>query len=279
MDFEERHLDLMLKAYREKQIDRKQLEGSIFTYIRQHLSRFNLDRLNRDVCGDFISWLYPRLSRAIDRYRDKGSSFDAYIGALVRLSVKEYNQRQKNHRIVERTWWTAKAEEAMICEEEEPEYFEPDKVFEPVSNPRQVLILLLKSYYYLSDDFLKRIAPTLGMEQDELSRMVDELRKQRLTSEIAIRRLQERIHSQFYRCLTFEKRMRASVYQPAYYDRMKKSLELAKRRLHSMRKRLATMRFKASNRQVAEVLNIAKGTVDSNLHAVKRQLKNNTENQ
>ncbi|MDR1929009.1 MAG: hypothetical protein LBQ44_00120 [Treponema sp.] len=275
MDFEV--LDAMLKAYRGGQIDKKELEARIFTHLGKHRPRYKLDRLSGDSCDDFISWLYPRLSTAIDRYEDRGSSFDAYIGALVRLSIKEYNQRQKDHRIIERTWWNARAEEIMACEEEEPDYFEPRKIFGSVSNPRQVLVLLLKSYYYLSEDFLERIAPAVGIAKEELVRMVEELRKTRLRREDAVNSLRERIHCQFYRCLAFEKRMLAADPSSAHRLRMEKSLELAKKRLAAMRKRLSTMRLEASNRQVAELLNVSKGTVDSNLHAVKHQTRDHTE--
>jgi hypothetical protein len=276
MEYEGKNMDAMLKIYRENLMTKKELEAFIFVYLQKHLSWFKLDRLSRDTCSDFISWLYPRISSAIDRYQEKGSSFDAYMGALVRLSVKEYSQRQKDHRIIEKALWNAKAEE-LFCEEEEPDYFEPKKQFDSVTNPRQVLVLLLKSYYYLSEDFLERIAPAVGIEKDKLIRLVDELRKKRLAREEAIRGLQERVHCQFYRCLAFEKRMNADSPHTAHGIQMKKSLDLARKRLSSMRKRLSRMRLEASNRQVAELLNIAKGTVDSNLFEVKHHARNHME--
>jgi DNA-binding MarR family transcriptional regulator len=277
MGYEGKNMDAMLKIYREGRITKKDLETFIFIYLQKHLPWYNLDRLSRDNCSDFISWLYPRISSAIERYQEKGSSFDTYMGALVRLSVKEYNQRQKDHRLIEKALWNAKAEETPFCEEEEPDYFEPKKQFGPVTNPRQVLVLLLKSYYYLSEDFLERIAPAVGMKKDQLMYMVDELRKKRLAREEAIRGLQERVHCQFYRCLAFEKRMTAASPYTAHGMQMKKSLDLARKRLGSMRKRLSRIRYEASNRQIAELLNISKGTVDSNLYEVKHHARNQME--
>jgi hypothetical protein len=201
---ENEYLDNMLKEYRQDHITRKEMEGRLFMYIRNHPRRFSLSMFNRDARDDFISWLYPRLSRAVDHYTDQGSSFDAYINTMVRLSAREYGLRKKEHRIIEKTWWDAKALE-MMAAEEEPEYADvpAPAIQKKVSNPRQVLMLLLKSYYYLSDTLLERLAPALGLEKEELYRMVDTLRAVRLQREEIINGLKERIHGQFYRCLAF----------------------------------------------------------------------------
>jgi len=271
------HLNNMLKEYQRGAISRKDLEGKLFIYIRNHPRRFFLTMFNSDTRDDFVSWLYPRLSRAIDHYTEQGSSFDAYIVTMVRLSAREYGLRKKEHRIIERTWWDTKALE-MAAAEEEPEYAETSApvVQKKVSNPRQVLMLLLKSYYYLSDSFLERLAPALGLEKNELYHMVDTLRVMRLRREEKINGLKERIHGQFYRCLAFEKRMQAASYDSAHWYRMKKCLEKARKRLASMRRRLMAMRTEASNEQVACIMGVRKGTIDSNLHVLRQ--RNNLKN-
>jgi hypothetical protein len=70
-------LNYMLKDYNAGRVDRKELEGKIFMYIRTHPRRFFPPQWKDDNCSDFLSWLYPRLSRAIDRYEERGASFDA----------------------------------------------------------------------------------------------------------------------------------------------------------------------------------------------------------
>ncbi|MDR2551981.1 MAG: hypothetical protein LBD31_02285 [Treponema sp.] len=272
----EQTMNDMLEDYLRGLIDRKELEGRLFMYIRDNQRRFYQNRWDPDTWQDFISWLYPRMSRAVDRYRDQGLGFDAYMHALVRLSAKEYSLRGKERRIVEKTWWNARAEEMAVCDPVEPDYSEgkpPNKV----SNPRQILILLLKSYHYLSETHLTRLAPVVGMDKDKLFHLVEKLRKIRVRREEIIGGLKERIYGQFYRCLAFEKRMLAAPPQSAHRLKMERCLETARKRLLSMRQRLSFMRTEASNKQVAEVLGIAKGTVDSSLYIVKQ--RNQTENQ
>jgi hypothetical protein len=268
-------LDNMLKIYRCGHMDRKELEAGIFFRIRENVLRFRPEKMDRESCDDFVSWLYPRIKRAVDRYEDHGSTFDSYINVLVKLSAREYCLRKKDHKIIEQTWWDAKAEEMMVCEEKEPDYFEPKQDFSQVRNRKQVLFLLLKSYYFLSDDYIARAAPAIGMEKEELKNMVDTLRNQRLGQEERIRGLQDRIYSQFYRCLAFENRMRAFPPGSSHGQAMKKRLDGAKKRLGAMRKRLAAMRIDAPNWQVANLIGAKKGTVDSGLHTARRNHERN----
>jgi len=272
---EKQNLDDMLKSYRQGVTDRKEMEGMLFMYIRNHPQRFFLSTLKSDVRDDFLSWLYPRLKKTLDHYTDQGSCFDTYIAAMIRLSVKEYELRKKEHYIIERTWWDAKAEEMKVAEEE-PDY--PDIQLKKVSNPRQVLILLLKSYYYLSDSHIERLAPVLGLEKEKLYLMVDELRVLRAQREEAINGLKERIHGQFYRNLTFEKRMQSASPCSAHRYKMEHCLENGQKRLASMRRRLSAMRTEATNEEVAAIMGIAKGTVDSNLFAVHQRNQEETDN-
>jgi hypothetical protein len=268
-------LDKMLKAYRGGRMRRTELEARIFFRVREKVLHFKPEKMDRETCGDFVSWLYPRIKRAVDRYEDHGSSFDTYINVMVKLSAKEYSLRKKDHKIIEQTWWDAKAEEMMACEEEEPDYFEPKQDFSSVRNRKQVLFLLLKSYYYLSDDYISRAAPAIGMDREELKNMVDTLRNQRLGQEEQIHGLQERVYSQFYRCLAFEKRMLAFPPGSSHSQRMKKRLEGAKKRLVAMRERLAAMRKDAPNWQIANLIGTKKGTVDSGLHTIRRNYERN----
>jgi hypothetical protein len=57
-----------------------------------------------------------------------------------------------------------------------------------------------------------------------------------------------------------------------YHERMKDRFERARKRFYTMRKRLGGMRLSASNRMIAEILGIPRGTVDSSLSAIKHRL-------
>jgi hypothetical protein len=249
-------------------LKKKQFEERVFESILENHQRFHLHDWDKDDYIDYICWLYPRMTRAIDNYRETGASFDSYISAMIRWSAKEYRSRLADHRVTEYAAWTLQSSE-MLVHNNEPEYLNSKAELKPVVNPRQILLLLLKSYYFISDDFLDRIAPSIGMKKDKLREIINNLRTLRINREEEIHSLQERIYDQFYRCITFEKRLNASVENSAHYVKMKSRLDRARLRLAAMRKRLTGIRLSATNRQIAEVLGIPKGTVDSNLFALR----------
>ncbi|MDR1388542.1 MAG: hypothetical protein LBJ31_01005 [Treponema sp.] len=265
---EERDLDKLLKAYRLGMISQKDLEERIYVGIREKGDYFHLNLLHGEMRSDYIHWLYPRLKNAIERYRDVGSTFDAYIAALVRFTIREYTSRIKKHRIMENSWWRCNAEHYFVKEEEE----EYDEKPPSIRNKRQVLILILKSYQYLSDHHLEKYAKALKMSKEKLEKMISSLRGKKLRQEEAFRKLCETMHSQYYRCIGFERRLAAFDAGSEAWHKTEKSLALARRRLLSIRRRVRVMRTEATNREIADIMGISKGTVDSCLFAAKQKL-------
>jgi hypothetical protein len=254
-------------------LPKKIFEGRIFKHLLGNFERFRIFDGNMEKWSDFLSWLYPRFARAIDLYRNLGSSFDAYITGLVNSAAREYRCRESDHNVTEYVCWRAKAEETILFENE-PEYLEERKDISLPDdlNPRQILFLLLKSYFFVSNEFVEQVAKAIRMNVSEVQALIDELRKRRSEKEAGIMDLRERIHCQHYRCLTYEKRMINAQPGTEHYEKMRKRFERAKKRYRTMRKRLAGMRMSASNRMIADVLGIPRGTVDSSLFAIKNRL-------
>ena len=271
-------LSEMYSEYTLGRMSRKNLEGSIFEYLMDNFERYNWFRGDREKWTDFVSWLYPRLSRAIDYYKETGASFDAYISAIVQWSCKEYRTREAEHYTTEFVCWKARAEEMMAYSNEAEYADDPDpepEILSPLIDikPRHILILLLKSYFYVTDDFLNRVVAATGMKKEQLCKMIDKLHQLRVKREERIHQLQERIHSQYYRCLAFEKRLSCTYEGTAKHEKLKSCLERAHQRYGAIRRRLGGIRKDATNQQVADILNIPRGTVDSALHSIRVKLK------
>ncbi|GHU92221.1 hypothetical protein FACS189479_00460 [Spirochaetia bacterium] len=267
-------LNNLFKQYAAGILEKRDFEGLIFKVILNNSRYFYLFEGDEEETIDYLCWLYPRLRTAVTNYRETGATFSAYISALVRFSVKEYLFRQTDHHITEYAAWTAQAVDMQV-HDSEPEYPEKEKEPKVILNPKQILLLLLKSYYFVSDDFLERIAPSIGVEKKKLKKMIEELRDQRKAREEDIHILKERIHCQFYRCIAFEKKLNAASPDSIYYEKMSRRLERARIRLVTMRKRLAGIRMDPTNQQIAEVLGISRGTVASGLFALRARLKIN----
>jgi DNA-directed RNA polymerase specialized sigma24 family protein len=261
------------EQYRQGHLTRKDFEGRIFQFLLKNYQRFHLFKHNQDTFADYLCWLYPRLSRAIDSYQDLGSSFDAYICSIVHWSAKEYQSREADHHVTEYACWEARAEEESSANENASVYLDAEESFKPVSNPRQVLILLLKSYFFVSDDFITRVAPAIGVSPEELTGMIDQLRELRVERETEIRDLQEQLHIQYYRCVAYRKQLESIPEGAARMETMRGRLERAQARYANIKQRLAAINREASNSQIATVMGIPKGTVDSTLYAIKQKAK------
>ena len=267
-------LNELYSLFSQGQMDRKQFEGQLFETILEDLRCYNLYKWNRDECMEFLAWFYPRLSRAVASYDKNGATFESYLSTLIRWSAREYHTRQVIHDAAEYAVWIARYPD-MYTREEEPDYEKDDRELHKIygaktaKNPRQLLMLILKCYHYISDDLLEKLAPRVGMGKATLKHMIEKLRIQRIRHEEMARLMKERIHSQYYRCIVYEKRLTTINLNSMLYIKLNAQLIKARQRLDAMRKRLSQIRMEATNQQIANVIGAKKGTVDSNLHALK----------
>jgi hypothetical protein len=269
-------LNILYSEHRQGILDRKNFEEKMFKVILGNIQNFRLFDGDEEESVDFLCWLYPRLSRAVKNYKDSGAAFSTYIGALIRYSVKEYRSRQVDRYITEYAAWTAHAAdfEVRSSAPEYPETGEDETLpLQPAPlallKSRQILLLILKSYYFISEDFIDRIAPFTGVEKEKLKRMIEKLRECRSRREEEIRLFQERITTQFYRCITWEKRLKTLIPGSARHLKVQLQLERARARLTRMRKRITMFRVEATHRQIADVVGISPGTVSSSLFNLK----------
>jgi hypothetical protein len=248
-------------------LEKKILEGEIFRAIKENMRHLvNWDRADND---EYLSWLYPRISQAIGSYRETGSSFESYIGSMVRMTAKEFRSRKVRTYVSEYAAWMSALPD-MYTHEDPPEYVcveEEDDT--KTEKPRQLLILVLKCCCYVSDDFLEKAAPRLGIPAEDLKRKVRYLKTLREKREQCNADLQEKANYQFYRCIFYEKRIKALPETSITAQRLKGKLERGRERLANLRERLAKRLPDPSNSQIAKLLGISKGTVDSVLYRLK----------
>lgn len=267
-------------------LTRTEFEGLLYKYLLINQEKTCLIYWNRDEYEDYISWIYPRLHKAIDTYRDIGASFQAYILKYLTVSSKEYRVSTATNAITEKSAWKARLAD-MYVHEESPVY-KCDNIKKGISqlitkkksrtNTRRILTLLIKCYYYISDDFAEKIAPRIGIDSNELLEMLKKIRTIRQEKDDKIYYMKERTNTQFIRCMVYEKRLSYIKDNINAYNSLKNRLERARKRLEKMRARITNIRAEATNSQVAEVIGITKGTVDANLHKLKERWKTMSQN-
>jgi len=262
-------------------IKRDELESIIYTYLVNNKEKTCIKHWKQNEYEDFISHFYPNLKKIIDSYEDTGSSFEAYLYRFILVSAKEYNVRTVTNAVTEHSTWNARIPD-MYVYEEPPAYKINNKKEEITKmitgvdgkkNTRRILALVLKCYYYVSDDFAYKIAALTGIDAKELIDKLNKIRKIRQKKDDNIYLFKERIHCLFYRCIVYEKRLSAIQENTFAYEKMYRRLDRARLRLKRMRERLKKVRTDATHKQIAEVIGISKGTVDASLHRLKERWK------
>jgi DNA-binding MarR family transcriptional regulator len=268
-------LNELYAQYTDGLLKKKAFEGAIFRIIKKNMYQLGLAGWNREERDDFISSLYPRISRAVNKYQETGSSFEIYINTLVRLTAKEYCINAARSYVKETAAWITQIPDMYVCENE-TEYddrfeSETEDAEKPVKlkNPRQLLILILKCCNYVTADFLEKVSPQLGIKPETLSSMIDRLKKQQEKRITEFSLMRERVSNQLYRCIFYQKELEALTENNIVAQRLRKRLEHGRIRLKRMRRRMARARLDPSNLQIAKLLGLSKNTVDAVLHILR----------
>jgi len=256
---------------------RTEFESIIFNYLLNNQDKTCLGHWRTEEYEDFLSWFYPRLRKSIDSYQEIGASFEAFLYKYFLIASREYRVRTVTNAVTEYSAWSARVPE--MYTKEEPPMYNYNKTEDVITNlikdkkgrkyTRRILALIIKCYYYMSEDFIEKIAPLIGIETGKLKEMLKKIQKIRQKKDDSIYQLKERIYCQFYRCIIYEKRVSLSQENTSIHLELTIKLDKAKQRLAKMRKRLSSIRTEATNKQVAEVIGITKGTVDASLSRLK----------
>lgn len=263
--------------FKENSLSRNGLESSVYQYFIDNQDKTTLGRWEKDMYEDFLSWYYPRLCKTIDSYCEKEASFEVFMNVSLKLSAKEYYVNLTTKSFIEYSAWSVKVYDN-YAREDAPHYLheEQEKTLssfidktKKIKNTKQLLILILKCYYYVTDDFIDRAATHIGIDKEKLREMINQLHKKRADKEERIFRMKENIYTQYYRCIVYEKRLACLDENAVTYLKLKNRLEKARKRLEKMRNRVSNMRKNPSNKEIAELLGLSKGTVDSSLFNLK----------
>jgi len=279
-------LNCLYTDYSTGRLEKKKFEGMIFETIYKKVPR--LAGFRKEDLEDFISWLYPHISRAVDNYHAIGSSFEAYINSLVHLAAKKYRWERNRGYNAETAVMISQIPEMYACEREfgYSEYLESPMVQvqtqeqkqKKAKNTRQLLMLVLKCCRHVSDDFLEKISQELGMEPEALKVMIDRLNDSRKKREARAELMRKQANRWFCHCLFYERTLQLTEGDPLVVQRIKKKLEHCRNRQAKYREQLAKILLDPSNAQIAELLGVSKGTVDATLYTFKRRLAKDLDN-
>ena len=272
----------------------------LFDQVGEYAYRFPLWQgrpHDEDDCGEFYLYCQPRLQEAVDRFQDQGRPFEAYLQSVLSWQLSSY-YRSKGRR--EAAWrlasspalWDAEAAAQAsgaqadgaqadgaqtAAEQGAPERRMPAAApaaprsaagLDDCSTRRRVLFAVLKNCHRLRDTQLPAWAGLC--DRADLPALIGQARQASAGAQRRWRRLRERSNFAFAKARMVEGQLRA---EPEEERRrlLERRLRRAREMAANARAEARAVRLGPSNRQIAQLLGIPKGTVDTGLFWLKRR--------
>ncbi len=224
-----------------------------------------------EIMGDF----YPRFVKLCSDYFEQGSSFDAYLFTSLRFFVRTWQRKQTRIKRAEHVYGCDNTEDLRVSED--PSHADPTPCVENglaiLSNTRQrdtvrkqLLICLCKNLPLLDQEEVEYYAALFGIPSRWLHGLETYIHERR--SRISRATTDYREHR--------DRHYAAMLHHQRFTDNTETSApdleEFHRRRWEYYRRRLKRQTVHLTNREVASLLGIPKGSVDSALSNLSRRL-------
>ncbi len=248
---------------------------------------------SEDDCGEFLLFFHRSLLRLIDRYRDTGRTFEAYLYGTMKWQIRTFARKKRrsavryevvNHRDL----WeeihpryyaasiTESTQETGFVREAEPkllvsgslEIDADGRLVDPTMR-RRVTILALKACLHLDDTLIRAVEHAADHQPGWLQDRLAEARAYMRRRTDRLRSLQMRRVRAYYNLRRAHDTLRLAPPGPAA-DSAMRSVAVWHRRLRLIENAICRVPRSPTNGEVAEILGVPKGTVDSSLFYMKR---------
>jgi DNA-directed RNA polymerase specialized sigma24 family protein len=233
---------------------------------------------DEDSCGDFYAHFQPRFFRLLSRFKDQGKPFETYLCSVLSWELKNF---ARDRRRADRAWNTAlrleyPEEPAGIgrrWEEARPASLDQraEALLENEADRRNFLALCLKGLRHMSPERMAGIAALTRTSEETLEGYIAELRSRIEPREKRLEEFRLRRNSAYSRIQLLEQEL-AEETDPERRMKIHDGLIKAGKRMRGAMHRMSRIMLNPTNREIAGVLGIPKGTVDSGLFWLKRKL-------
>lgn len=261
-------------------------------YLYIHLVQYRLGLYDEDTRSDYITWLYPKLSRIIEQYKPGKASFKTYLSWVVRLTFKtfcrEYYGREARQQVFvveEQTRILSEMADRANRNDWNDMHFDTDPAGKskypliPDNEPdtkkrkqvaaRKIMLLACKSGTALDDGIIASIVKQTGMTESYLNSKLDCVRQRWMLSADRMRELREKRFECYLRAQKSLMEMQQVDQNGSRYAYLEHEYRYCTRRIEELTRQCRKLQSAPSNRFLAGVLGMCRGTVDSTLASVK----------
>ena len=260
------------------------------TYVYAYPRR-KYPHLEEDVAGEFYLFCHAKLERLITRFCDQGKPFERYVNSVLSWQLRSFLARRHCR---EQAWavglrsqlWdpqqaAAEPSPTPVAATAPPTATPPARAAASGRHPgpglpaaphrRRLIYAVLKAGHELDDRVVSAAAHAARCNEHWLRAQVDRLHRQRAPVQHRLTLLRERRNGAFAQLQLWQ----ANAHQELDPERRARAAARAsrlRRTVTGTQERLARVRAAPSNREIGAALGVPKGTVDTGLYWLKRQI-------
>ena len=252
--------------------------------------------LSEDDRSEFILYFYRRIPGLLERYDPELGAFEAYLTTFVRYQVRSFRRLEARRRykaflVEDPEFWQNSGKDLQITVpsvEKKVVYSLPSPTTllkeaaeaYSASNCRvhaeafrkRLLFLTLKCSLFASEETLADLAPFLQLSVLQLRRLTEKLEESVERRESRRRILEERRNGFAWRLHALRKQLAAYPEEPRL-TKLKRTADYYEKKCRALAEVIDHIPTCATNREIANVLNVPKGSVDSGIFYVRKLMR------
>ncbi len=292
MKMKKENLTAMLISYRNGALPKKEIAEAISLFVY----KFPLKayRWKEDDCSDFFSYFYPKINKIIDTFKITDVPFEAYLIKTLKLQIKTFAAKKTAEDISRKIlknkeFWSYDNNQA-YCAESDMESYKQDsqstyffikKIFsdKKIKNSsrnktlkKRTLLLVIKNMHNIKETEIPAIAEILDCSSEWLYEAFFKI-NQKVEKKIKRKSLlEERRNRHFCKLYQLHELLSNSELQEEK-DRYYSAIIKIKLYIDKITKKIDMIMPEPSHKEIAEIMNIPKGSVDSGLFYFKFYLE------
>ena len=285
-------LTLMLISYRNGILPRKKLVETISLFVYKFpLKKY---RWREDDCSEFFSYFFPKITKIIDSFIIKDVPFEAFLVKTLKLQIKTFASRKTseeiNRKILKnKEFWQYDENNETYCAEPDIDFYKRDynPTYSFIKNifsndkikkknktlKKRFLLLVLKNINNIKEAEIPAIAEILNRDKEWLYEAFAKI-NQKIENKLKRKKLlEERRNRHFCRLYLLHEFLSDSETSE---EKKRYSLAIIKIKsyINKLTEKLNVITTEPTHKDIAEVMNIPKGSVDSGLFYFKLSLEN-----
>ncbi len=227
-----------------------------------------------DQCEFYLSF-YNRIEGLIKNFTFKGIPFEKLLNQTLKWHVKTYLAKlKKNRRLVAINEQEAeiRVKELLNEDEIEIENDNPPIVLKGAASRKRLLFLVLIDSHNITDSEMKSFSQMTGYDYDWLLHLKDTLNKKLFNRSERLLQLREKRNNIYFKLLYKQN----SYNEEIEYEKkviINNQIDQLKKRLDAVLLEISKVPSRPTHAEIADLLEIPKGTVDSGLYYFQKKYK------